>query len=461
MAVSKASIYASIADAEQKIADSDSRTMLTDLFDNGFVELDKYVTDKDGAAGVVTGYGFCEDTAYYAFAQDISVRSGAFSKASAAKINKVFQLAAKNGSPIVGFYNSKGGDVAEGVELLGAYSDIAAAAAAVSGVVPQIAVITGVCAGTSAVIACMADIVIMTEKAELFVTPPFNSVDKSAGAGSAAFAAKSGAAAIVVKDEKEALELLKKLLFTLPINNLTPGGLALESAEVDSSSDCIFAKTALKGSVIELYKDFGNASYTAIGTVGYNACGFVSTAKAARLSKDDCAKIARFVSFCDAFSIPVITEVNSEGFELSSVAEAAGAVRDAAKLTQVYAAATTPKIAVITGNALGGIFTAFAGNNADCTIAYENAVIAPTTPKAAAIFLHADELDGKDAKAKLAEITDDYAKSEASPFNAAAFGFVDRIVDADDISEELVSALSMVSSKKVSAPARKHINFVY
>ncbi len=448
----------SIAEAEQKIPASEARDMLFGLFDGRFTELDKYVTDKDGYASVITGCGFCDDTAYYAFAQDISVRSGAFSKAAAVKMKKVYQLAAKNGSPVVGFYNSKGGDIAEGAELLGAYSDIISASSAVSGVVPQISVITGVCAGSSAVIACMADIVIMTEKAELFMTPPFNSADKAPGAGSAEFAAKSGTAAIVVRDTEAALEILKKLLFTLPVNNLTPGGLALETDETEPESENIFARAALKGSVIELYKDFGAASYTALGTVGYDVCGFVSTTGSPRLSKDDCAKIARFVSFCDAFSIPVVTEINSEGFELSSAAEFSGAVRDAAKLTQIYASATIPKVAVITGNAIGGVFSAFAGGNADFVIAYEDAVIAPTTPEAAAVFLHADEIK---SKKDFEKITGSYAKSEASPFTAAAFGYVDRIITPEDAAEEIISALSIVSSKKVPSPARKHINFVY
>lgn len=451
-----------IAEMEQNIQNSEARKRLIALFDeDSFVETDRFVSSNGDTVGVITGYGLIDGATVYAISQDISVKGGAVCKAAASKIIKLYQLAVKNGAPVVSIYDSKGGDIAEGVSLLGAYGEISAASAALSGVVPQIAYIAGLCGGTSAMTACMADFVIMNEKSEFFMTAPFVAADgKTAGAGTAQNAAKSGVAAMVAKDDADALAKIKALVRMLPQNNLEIAGndyYTENTAAFSASLKGIDAVKALADgdSVTELYDGFGTASVTALGSINWKTTGFVATNKTKdKLTAADCAKIARFVSFCDAYSIPVVTVLDTEGFGGGVAAELAGSVQDCAKLAQIYASATTPKITVITGNAFGGAFVAFAGTAAasDMTIATERAVIAPTAPKAAVVFLKGESSDA---------LVNDYVAENATAFSAAALGMVDRVVEDGDVKAAVDSAVEMLSGKRVAAPARKHINFVY
>ncbi|MCM1298830.1 MAG: acetyl-CoA carboxylase [Firmicutes bacterium] len=449
-----------LAQLQQEAAASEALATLASLFDeDSFTSLSPYT-----GAGVAAGCGQIDGGLAYGFMQDISVKSGAICKASAQKIVKVYRAAVKNGAPVIAIYDSKGGDVSEGVELLQAYGEIANASAALSGVVPQIAVVTGICGGTAATLAAMADFVIMTEKAELFLTAPFLDENKTAGAGTAKNAALSGVSCITVKDTAAAIEKAKAIAAILPQNNMEMAGndyFALPTEAVDPSlkGGDFIKGIADKDSLIELYPEFGKAAYTALGSINWKTVGFVATNKTdGKLTSEDAAKVARFVGFCDSFSIPVVTVVDSEGFEVNSAAELAGSVRNAAKLTQAYASATTAKIAVIAGNALGGIFTSFCGANADITIALEQAVIAPVTPKAAAIFLYADKCNTKE---ELEKAANDYAAEEASPVNAMDKGAVDLIVEPEQLWNEINKAMDALAGKRVQAPSRKHINFVY
>ncbi len=453
-----------IAEMEQALTDSKARQRLVSLFDeDSFIEIDKFVSPDGETTGVITGYGLVEGAPVYAFSQDITVKGGAMCKASAAKISKMYDLAIKNGAPVVGIYDSKGGNIAEGAATLKAYADIANASARLSGVVPQISLVAGLCAGAAAMTACMADFVVMTEAAEFFMTAPFVAADGNAeGAGTAANAAKSGTAAIVAKDDKAAVAEVKKLIRILPSNNLELSGndfFAENEAEITDGlkgADMVKA-IADKDSLTELYADFGTASYVALGSLSWRTVGFVATNKAdAKLTAADSAKIARFVSFCDAFSIPVVTVLDSEGFDGSVASELAGSVRDSAKLAQVYASATTAKVTVITGKAYGSAYCAFAPAS-DMVIALENAVISAASPKAAIIFLRGDELNGTNE----AQFIEEYEANEASPFTLAAQGNVDRVIEAYETRDAVLSAVEMLSSKRVDSPKRKHINFVY
>ncbi len=453
-----------LAEMEQTLTDSKARQRLVSLFDeDSFVEIDKFVSPDGETAGVITGYGLVEGAPVYAFSQDITVKGGAMSKASAAKISKMYDLAIKNGAPVVAIYDSKGGNIAEGAATLKAYADIAGASAKLSGVVPQISLVAGVCAGAAAMTACMADFVVMTEAAEFFMTAPFVAADGNMeGAGTAKNAAKSGTAAIVAKDDAAAVAEVKKLIRILPSNNLELSGndfFAENDADITDGlkgADMVKA-IADKDSVTELYADFGAASYVALGSLSWRTVGFVATNKTdAKLSAEDSAKIARFVSFCDAFSIPVVTVLDSEGFDGGAAMELAGSVRDTAKLAQVYASATTAKVTVITGKAYGSAYCAFAPAS-DMVIALETSVISAAAPKAAVIFLRGDELNGTNEAQFIAE----YEANEASPFALAAQGNVDRIIEAYETRDAVLSAVEMVSSKRVDAPKRKHINFVY
>lgn len=431
---------------EQNVPDSDARKRITALCDEDtFTELDKFLSADGAVSSVAAGFGTINGATVYAYAQDVSVRGGAVDKSAALKIRKIYELAAKNGAPVVAFFDSKGGDINEGMEVLADYGEIIKASAAISGVVPQIAVINGVCAGAAAVIASMADVTIMTEKAELFLNAPFNTPDgKLEGAGKAANAAKSGVADIVAKDDADAVAKAKKLAAILPANNISLAGnddFADNDAAVTASlksADLVSALTD-KGSVVELGAEFGSAAYTAFASINWGTVAVVTTDKAAKLTAADCAKIARFVQLADVFSIPVVTIVNTEGFEPSSGAELAGSVRDAAKLAQVYASATTTKINLITGKAFGAAYAAF--DSADITYAWENAAIAPMSPEAAKVFM-GGEVD-------------------TTPFKAASLGMIDGVVAVEDTKQAVATAVDLCSSKRVVAPTRKHVNFVF
>lgn len=435
-----------LAEMEQNVPDSDARKRITALCDEDtFTELDKFLSADGAVSSVAAGFGTINGATVYAYAQDVSVRGGAVDKSAALKIRKIYELAAKNGAPVVAFFDSKGGDINEGMEVLADYGEIIKASAAISGVVPQIAVINGVCAGAAAVIASMADVTIMTEKAELFLNAPFNTPDgKLEGAGKAANAAKSGVADIVAKDDADAVAKAKKLAAILPANNISLAGnddFADNDAAVTASlksADLVSALTD-KGSVVELGAEFGSAAYTAFASINWGTVAVVTTDKAAKLTAADCAKIARFVQLADVFSIPVVTIVNTEGFEPSSGAELAGSVRDAAKLAQVYASATTTKINLITGKAFGAAYAAF--DSADITYAWENAAIAPMSPEAAKVFM-GGEVD-------------------TTPFKAASLGMIDGVVAVEDTKQAVATAVDLCSSKRVVAPTRKHVNFVF
>lgn len=431
---------------EQNVPDSGARKRLAALYDeDSFTELDKFLSADGAVSSVAAGYGTVGGATVYAYAQDVTVKGGAVDRSAALKIKKIYELAAKNGAPVVAFFDSKGGDISEGMEVLADYGDIIKASAAISGVVPQIAVITGVCAGAQAVIASMADVTIMTEKAELFLSAPFNTPDgKIEGAGKAANAAKSGVAQILAKDDDDAVAKARRLAAILPANNISLAGnddFTENDAAVSASMKGADLVSALsdKNSVIELGAEFGTAAYTAFASVNWATVAFVATDKAAKLTAADCAKIARFVQLADVFSIPVVTLVNTEGFEPSSGAELAGSVRDAAKLAQVYASATTTKINVITGKAFGAAYAAF--DSADVSFAWEDAAIAPMNPEAAKVFM-GGEVD-------------------TTPFRAAALGMVDSVIAADDTKQAVATAVELCSGKRVAAPARKHVNFVF
>lgn len=431
---------------EQNVPDSDARKRLTALCDEDtFTELDKFLSADGAVSSVAAGFGTINGATVYAYAQDVSVRGGAVDKSAALKIRKIYELAAKNGAPVVAFFDSKGGDINEGMEVLADYGEIIKASAAISGVVPQIAVINGVCAGAAAVIASMADVTIMTEKAELFLNAPFNTPDgKLEGAGKAANAAKSGVADIVAKDDADAVAKAKKLAAILPANNISLAGnddFADNDAAVTAnlkSADLVSALTD-KGSVVELGAEFGTAAYTAFASINWGTVAVVTTDKAAKLTAADCAKIARFVQLADVFSIPVVTVVNTEGFEPSSGAELAGSVRDAAKLAQVYASATTTKINLITGKAFGAAYAAF--DSADITYAWENAAIAPMSPEAVKVFMGGE--------------------ADTTPFKATSLGMIDGVVAVEDTKQAVATAVDLCSSKRVVAPTRKHVNFVF
>lgn len=439
---------------------SAARDRLTYLFDEGqFTELDAYAANGAELSGVITAFGYADGNPVYAFSQDVSVKGGAVTKVQADKIAKLYDLAAKTGVPVVGIYDSNGADLEDGFAAMQAYGELLLCASNLSGVVPQIAVAAGVCSGAAAMLAESADITILTEDSELYVAP--NSGVKNPAEN----AAKNGTAALVCENDEAAVKAAKDILGRLPQNNLSPAPMYefdAPAAAFDKAPEAAAKAVFDEGTVLELYPEYGTAAYTALASLAGSTVGVAATnKKASKLTADDASKLARFVRFCDAFAVPVVTFVDTEGFAADSETEAAGAVKSMAKLAHAYAEATTVKIAVITGKAYGSAYIALAGKsaNADVTLALADAVISPLAPETAVEFLDHDSLKGASQLSVARQaLADEYAAKNASAAAAAQAGSVDMVVDAQGLRTALVAAADMLSGKRVSRLPKKHSN---
>ena len=354
---------------------------------------------------------------------------------------RVLEMAAETGAPVVTFYDSTGAKLEGGLDLLNANARLTAEIARVSGVVPQVAVVTGTCAGTNAINAAAADVCVMAEDAELFLNAPFNAEDKVANAGSAAFAAKAGVAAVTAADAVAAAKQAASIVALLPANNLA--GPALFDFSAPSKA-------------LDLVKYTAADAVAALADEG-SAVGIVATEKKALCHKCT-AKAARFVRLCDAYSIPVVTVVNTEGFGRSEGDDEAGGIRQAARMAGVYAEATTVKVAVLAGEAVGPAYTVFAAC-ADWRVAVQGCTVAPLAPEAAVTVLYKDEIFASDnivnaTKAKAAA----YAKDVCSADAAVANGAADAVADAATTRGAVVQALDMLASKRAVRLAKKHGN---
>lgn len=454
-----------VLEARQNAAsNSPARKRIEILLDEGsFVEIDGLATvDNGGQVGVICGYGSTAGTPVAVFSQNPEAQSGAVGAQHAAKIRKLYELALKTGIPVVGIYDSRGGRLEEGIGALSAYGDMLRDINGLSGVVPQIAVVLGTCAGVASMLACSADFVIMSEKAELFIEAPSGEDD-----GSAQAAAKAGVAHIVCADEEAACKSAKDIITKLPLNNISPvpmsdyadpavsadklTELCLSAENVDPSD--IVKAVCDNDSVVELMPEFGKSAYTAFVTMAGFPCGVVATN--GMLDSDTSSKIAKIVSVCDAYQVPVITFVNSGGIKSAEGESSTVSIRDMARLAHVYAEATTPKISVITGDAIGTAFIALAGKSADYTIAWPSAVISPLPVKAAAAFLHGDDISEEKSRD---EVEVEYAENQASAIAAASGGFIDDAIDPVVTRPAVLAALDLLSAKRVERNPKKHSN---
>ncbi len=375
---------------------------------------------------------------------------------------RVLEMAAETGAPVVTFYDSTGAKLEGGLDLLNANA-LTAEIARVSGVVPQVAVVTGTCAGTNAINAAAADVCVMAEDAELFLNAPFNAEDKVANAGSAAFAAKAGVAAVTAADAVAAAKQAASIVALLPANNLAGPALfdfSAPSKALDlvkyTAADAV-AALADEGSAVELYAGYGKNIVTALATINGSAVGIVATEKKALCHKCT-AKAARFVRLCDAYSIPVVTVVNTEGFGRSEGDDEAGGIRQAARMAGVYAEATTVKVAVLAGEAVGPAYTVFAAC-ADWRVAVQGCTVAPLAPEAAVTVLYKDEIFASDnivnaTKAKAAAYTKEVCSADA----AVANGSADTVADAATARASVAQALDMLVGKRAVRLAKKHGN---
>ncbi len=413
----------------QNPADSAARNLLVGFFDaDSFVEIDRFCTEA------AAGYGTVDGAPAYAFAQDHDICSGAVGKAQAAKISKVYEMAAQNGAPVVAVYNSDGAKLTEGLDALDAVSDILMSANDLSGVVPQIAVVVGGCVGSAALMAQAADIVIAVDGGDYRL----NVGDDQATAD------------ISVATVEEAFEKVRALLAALPSNNLSVAAVyeadaaAVEAATVETAIDAF----ADADTTIEVYNQDGlRAAFARVGGV---SCGVVSL----QGDKLGCgvARVARFVRLCDSFSLPVITFVDAAGF---------GCLKGAAKLSQAYAEATTAKITVVGGRAYGPMYIALAGKRAgaDAVLAWPTAKIGALAPEAAVCIEWADRLAAMtDPANERAKLIKEYENTMYDPTVAAAGGFVTDVVSVPETKARLAGLLEMLSGKRVTKLPKKHAN---
>lgn len=416
-----------------------SYDVLNAFFDDGsFTETDAYLKSESGEAEAVTGFGTVDGMPVYAFAQNVDACGGAMSKAQAKKITKLYASALKTGAPVVGFYDSVGGRLEQKYELLSAYGDILRKSTKLSGVVPQIAVVLGNCLGTSALIAAAADYIIIEKDAKL-------SVDTVGDNASADDNLQKGVASFICEGDQACVDKAKALLSYFPANNLESAP-AFETVPSYADPDKLPKYFADEDSLLCVGGGYGEPVCTAFGRVNGYPVGIIVT-KGGVISSDSAKKMLKHVRFCDAFSIPLITITDAEQFE---------SLCDASKLVSVYAEATVPKISLISGTAVGAVYIALAGtaSGADIVYALDQAVVSPISPKAAAFILDESIADAPISEQETRAM--DYVKANLSAMKAAEDGYVDDIVEPEALREKLISALDMLSSKRVSSLPKKH-----
>jgi acetyl-CoA carboxylase carboxyltransferase component len=445
-------------------AKTPARKRLLLLLDEGsFVELSRFSVTDGKPCGVICGYGSVLGSPVCVFSQT----GGGIGKAEALKISKLYDLALKIGAPVVGIYDSIGARLAEGIASLEGYGEILMRISNLSGVVPQISLVLGDCTGSSAILACGADFVVMSEGASFFVSPPSLATDTAANFGSAKAAARSGAIHAALPCEKTAAAYTAHLIRLLPMNNLSgsklldftapaEGFLTASGSYHNAGGNELAGAVLDENSLLPIFEGFGTAVYTALGQLAGAPVG-VAAMSGDKLCADSCAKMARLVSVCDSFGIPAITFVNSPGFVPSQEAELAGSIREMAKLAHIYAEATTVKLAVISGKAYGAVYVATASKSAgaDYAFAYPDAIITPLDPVAAIAFLHGGRIT---AEKKREQVVKDYIENEASPLSCAGAGYLDDVIPPDQTREALIKALDLFSSKRVLRSAKKHSN---
>ena len=422
---------------------------LTALFDGGsFTEIEPFAKSAEGEIEVVAGFGLVGGAYAYAFSQDQDVCAGAVTVAQCSKIKKVYDLAQKTGYPVIGVYDSNGVKLTEGFEVLSAYGEIVKASARVSGVVPQISVVAGACLGTSALMANLGDVVIAVKDAAFYVTAPSEVTANDS--------AENGVVDILADDFASAVNSVKSLLSVLPSNNLDVAGFfnfdepaAAPNEELEARE--LVNALADSGSVIELKKDYGKCAVAAFASFGGEAAGVIAFG-----GKPLCPKAAykaeAMVKLCDAFSIPLITIANADGFKKDCEAQILTAVT---KLTSAYASATCPKISLITKEAVGGAYVVLAGKgaNSDLTFAWDTAVASPLDVDSAVAFLWGSRLaDGEDRAA----LEKEYKETIGSAYTAAACGAIDDVFTPDVTRAKLCAALDMLSGKRETTLPRKH-----
>lgn len=437
------------------------------LFDVGtFVETGAYMKRADGAAtGVICGYGAIGGKLVYAFSQDSDRTKGAFDALQAEKIAKLYELAIKNGAPVIGMFDSAGAMVNDGASAMSAYGKLLKTVSDASGVVPQIALITGICAGMSATVAAMFDVVVAIKDAsKLYVNAPFL-IGKEVG--SADYTMQSGLSSILAENEADAIAKAVKLVEMLPSNN-EEGVVCNENADDENRTVSVdglvgaelIGCVADAESFVELGAGYADEMLTGFASFGGVTCGVIANNSAKNngvLTGDGAKKAAKLISLCDSFSIPVVTLTDSTGVEMSAEAEGTPLAAQLGKLAMAYATATTAKVTVVTGKAYGASFTLMGSKalGADMVYALPEAEISVMSPASAVAFLWNDQITEDKTRADLeAEWVEKYASAVA----VAANGSIDDVIDPAELRQRICAAVYMLLMKNGGATVRKHCN---
>lgn len=466
--------------AQRDAGKQTARERIEKLADAGsFVELFALVSENEEAAGVVTGYATVQDRPVYLFAQDFTIHGGAMGKLQAAKIVKLLDMALKTGAPVLALCDSAGVRLDEGAGAMGAYAEIYQRMARMSGVCPMLAVVLGPCVGGAALLAQLADASIVAKDVGSMmmfgpqVLAAMNGMDVKVDAlGGADMMAKQGGCALVADNEADALQKAVALLSLLPSCN-TEDSEIIDTDDmnrllpaVDPADAKALALSLLDaGSGIELYAAYEPAIHTTLGRLGGRSVGLVATDRGVNdglLSAGALAKAARFVRLLDCYGIPVVSLINTRGVSVTDLNEQAGLMKAQSQLLYAFAEATVPKLAVVTGDAIGQAYVAMGGKaNADVTYAWPSAVISALTPEAAVAVLYGDEVKADKAlsvEAAREKYADAYVRDVAGALNAAKAGMVDDVIDPAQTRALLIAALEMLASKRDSNPPKKHGN---
>jgi propionyl-CoA carboxylase beta chain len=470
------------------------------LFDPGtFEEVDKLVTHRCldfGMAdqivpgdGVVAGHGLVDGRQVFAFAQDFTVFGGSLSETNAAKIVKIMDLAMKLGAPVVGLNDSGGARIQEGVLSLAGYADIFLRNTLASGVIPQISAIMGPCAGGAVYSPAITDFTIMVKNTSyMFVTGPdvlktvtHEDVSKEDLGGAMTHNATSGVAHFAVEDDRECLALIRELLSFMPSNNLDDAPRSATSDPPDREEpaldrmvpanpsqpydmlDVILAIVD-EGDFLEVHQHYAKNLLVGFARLDGRPVGIVANQPAVlagTLDIDASVKGARFVRFCDAFNIPLVTFEDVPGFLPGTVQEYGGIIRHGAKLLFAFAEATVPKVTVITRKAYGGAYCVMSSKHirTDFNYAWPTAELAVMGPEGAVNILYKRELDASaDPAAARSEKVKEFREKFANPYIAAGRGFLDEIIRPRATRRKLIATLKSLENKRDKNPPRKHGN---
>lgn len=497
----KMNLMAELGGGEERIAKihesgrKTARERIDDLLDSGtFVELDKFVVHRSTdfgmdqqkilGDGMVTGYGKIDGRLVYVFAQDFSVFGGSMSRANADKVVKIMDLALKMGAPLIGLNDSGGARIQEGVESLAGYADIFYRNVMSSGVVPQISAILGPCAGGAVYSPAITDFIFMVKDTSyMFVTGPdviktvtHEEVTKEDLGGAMTHNTKSGVAHFMADDDEQAMLMIRELLGFLPSNNMDDAPIkpcldpinrmdeSLSKVVPDDSNKPYDMKSIIMSVVdesnfFEIQPFYAPNIVIGFGRLGGYSIGIVANQPqnlAGVLDINASVKAARFVRFCDAFNIPILTLVDVPGFLPGTEQEFGGVIRHGAKLLYAYAEATVPKVTLITRKAYGGAYDVMSSKHigADINYAYPTAEIAVMGPDGAVNILYKNKLSDEERRQASAE----YKAVFASPYKAAGLGYIDEIIQPRNTRLKLFQAFEMARNKHKSNPTKKHGN---